>query len=266
MGTGAHRQARRQAGTLVSLQEARRLGAAAGRVRRDRRLAARQRGPKPLGRLEEQAPGGGGAPPARTRSPQSAADLPGAVKANLPATLAPQLATLATSVPASGEWSYEIKFDGYRLLARIEQGRARLFTRNGNDWTAKLKALAAAVETLGIQAAWLDGEIVVLNQDVTPDFNALQNAFDASRTDNIDYFLFDLPYLTGYDLRHVPLHARRALLKQLVEAKGIERVHFSADFTGDPASILASACALGLEGIIAKRLDAPYVSDRKSVV
>ena len=72
------------------------------------------------------------------------------------------------------------------MLARIEQGRARLFTRNGNDWTAKLKALAAAVETLDIQAAWLDGEIVVLNQDGTPDFNALQNAFDASRTDNID--------------------------------------------------------------------------------
>ena len=190
---------------------------------------------KPLGRLEERAPRGGVAPSARARSPQSAADLPGAVKANLPATLAPQLATLATSVPASGEWSYEIKFDGYRLLARIEQGRARLFTRNGNDWTAKLKALAAAVETLGIQAAWLDGEIVVLNQDGTPDFNALQNALDASRTDNIDYFLFDLPYLGGHDLRHVPLHARRALLKQLVEAKGIERVHFSTDFTGDPA-------------------------------
>jgi bifunctional non-homologous end joining protein LigD len=105
---------------------------------------------KPLGRLEERAPRGGVAPSARTRSPQSAATLPGAVKANLPATLAPQLATLATNVPASGEWSYEIKFDGYRLLARIEQGRARLFTRNGNDWTAKLKALAAAVETLGI--------------------------------------------------------------------------------------------------------------------
>ena len=217
---------------------------------------------KSLGRLEERAPRGGVAPSSRTRSPQSAADLPGAVKANLPATLAPQLATLATSVPASGEWSYEIKFDGYRLLARIEQGRARLFTRNGNDWTAKLKALAAAVETLGIQAAWLDGEIVVLNQDGTPDFNALQNAFDASRTDSVDYFLFDLLYLAGHDLRHVPLHARRALLKQLVEAKGIERVHFSADFNGDPATILASACALGLEGIIAKRVDAPYVSAR----
>jgi bifunctional non-homologous end joining protein LigD len=217
---------------------------------------------KPLRRLEERAPRGGVAPSARTRSSQSAADLPGAVKANLPATLAPQLATLATSVPASGEWSYEIKFDGYRLLARIEQGRARLFTRNGNDWTAKLKALAAAVETLGVQAAWLDGEIVVLNQEGTPDFNALQNAFDASRTDSIDYFLFDLLYLTGHDLRHVPLHARRALLKQLVEAKGIERVRFSGDFTGDPGSILASACGLGLEGIIAKRVDAPYVSAR----
>ena len=85
----------------------------------------------------------------------------------------------------------------------------------------------------------------MLNQNVTPDFNALQNAFDASRTDSIDYFLFDLLYLAGHDLRDVPLHARRALLKQLVEAKDIERVHFSADFTGDPGSILASACAWG---------------------
>ena len=169
------------------------------------------------------------------RAEQSAADLPGAVKANLPATLAPQLATLATSVPASGEWIYEIKFDGYRLLARIEQGRAAPLHPQRQRLDRQDEA--ARRGSRGPRhpgSAWLDGEIVVLNEDGMPDFNALQNAFDASRTDSIDYFLFDLPYLDGHDLRHVPLHARRALLKQLVEAKGIERVRFSADFDGRP--------------------------------
>ena len=217
---------------------------------------------KPLGLLEQREPRASGtaaAPPAQAASP---AELPGAVKAELPATLAPQLATLAKSVPSNGQWSYEVKFDGYRLLARIDKGRVRLYTRNGNDWTAKLKPLAAAVEGLSVRSGWLDGEIVVLNDDGTPNFNALQNAFDNARTDNIEYFLFDVPYLEGYDLRRVPLHARRALLRRLVDENGGGAVRFSADFHADPASMLQTARALKLEGIIAKRSDAPYVSDR----
>ena len=218
---------------------------------------------KPLGRIEEREPRGSVAAPAARAQPISHAELPGAAKAELPATLAPQLATLAKSVPSGGPWSYELKFDGYRLLARIdEKGRVKLFTRNGNDWTAKLKPLAAAVQALGVKQAWLDGEIVVLDDHGTPNFNALQNAFDAAGTDRVVYFLFDVPYFEGYDLRQVPLHARRALLKQLVEEKGGERVRFSADFRADPASLLQSAAALQLEGIIAKRTDSAYVSQR----
>ena len=129
---------------------------------------------KPLGLLEQRAPRGFVRPPAPSPDPLSPADLPGAVKAELPATLAPQLATLASSVPAQGPWHYELKFDGYRLLARVDEGRARLFTRNGNDWTHKMKPLAAAIEALGLQSAWLDGEIVVLGQQGTPDFHRLQ--------------------------------------------------------------------------------------------
>src|SRR5262249_39064121 len=119
-------------------------------------------------------------------------------------------------------------------------------------------------EALGLRSGWLDGEIVVLNDDGMPSFNALQNAFDAARTDAITYFLFDVPYADGHDLRQVPLAARRAWLRAQVEAHGGEHVRFSADFKADPASLLQSAARLGMEGIIAKRTDAPYVSDRTS--
>ncbi len=222
---------------------------------------------KPLGLVERREPHrNGAANPAPAASVaevvHSAADLPGAVKAALPAGLAPQLAALAKSVPARGEWSCELKFDGYRLLARIERGHARLFTRNGHDWTSKMTSLAAAVETLGLGSGWLDGEIVVLDDAGMPKFNGLQNAFDSAATETIQYFLFDLPYADGMDLRAVPLRQRRALLKRIVEAHPGDRLRFSADFPADPASLLKSAAALGLEGIIAKRADARYTSGR----
>ena len=221
---------------------------------------------RPLGRLEQREPkalaradNGAAGPAASVVSP---ADLPAAIKARLPATLAPQLATLAPSVPAHGDWVCEVKFDGYRLLARIEAGRVQLFTRNGNDWTDKLEPLAAALRGCGLESGWLDGEIVVLNARGLPDFNALQNAFESARVATIQYFVFDLPFLNGFDLRKSPLHARRALLRQLLETRANDTLCFSADFAADPASVLESARALGLEGIVAKRADSPYVSQR----
>ena len=216
---------------------------------------------KPLGLLEDRvaATGRRFARPAKRVSPQA---LPGAVKAALPAKLAPQLATLAKSVPSDGDWLYEIKFDGYRILARIDGGRVRLITRGGHDWTAKMVPLARAVEGLGLQSAWLDGEIVVLDEAGTPSFHALQNAFDSARSEGIQYFLFDAPYFGGYDLRTVPLRDRRSFLSQVLEGKTREAVRFSAEFPGDAESVLRSACELKLEGIIAKRADAPYVSAR----
>jgi bifunctional non-homologous end joining protein LigD len=219
---------------------------------------------KPLGRVEMREPRGAPAQATQaSNAPLEAADLPGAVEAPLPATLAPQLAVAVKSLPdGAGAWSYEIKFDGYRLLARIERGNVRLFTRHGHDWTSKLKPLAASIQAMRLGSAWLDGEIVVLDDAGKPHFNALQNAFDSARTGGIDYFVFDLPYFDGHDLRGVPLRQRRALLKQLVEARDGEHLRYSADFVADPASMLESARALGLEGIVAKRLDAPYVSRR----
>jgi bifunctional non-homologous end joining protein LigD len=220
---------------------------------------------KPLGLLEEREPRGGvvaGTPDEPAAA--SVAELPGAVKAPLPAALSPQLATVARTVPAGGGWIYELKLDGYRLLARLDRGRATLYTRNGHDWTDRMKPLAQSVQALGVRSGWLDGEIVVLDEHGMPSFNLLQNAFDAARTEAITYFLFDVPYADGHDLRQVPLAARRAWLRAQVEAHGSDNVRFSADFKADPASLLQSAARLGMEGIIAKRADAPYVSDRAS--
>ena len=203
------------------------------------------------------------AKPSRAKARAKVGDAPGLPPAApLPEKLSPQLATLATAVPATGEWLYEVKYDGYRVMARIENGEPRLITRGGHDWTAKLPGLATSLRGLGVQSGWLDGELVVLNDDGVPDFNALQNSFDRARTERIVYFLFDLPFLEGHDLRQLPLRQRREALAQLVEAGGDERIRFSANFEADPASILQSACRMKLEGVIAKRADAPYESRR----
>lgn len=181
----------------------------------------------------------------------------------MPTALEPQLATLADQVPAGGTWSFEIKFDGYRLMTRIEGGQAQLLTRGGHDWAARMPGLAGAVRRLGLDGSWLDGEIVVLGANGTPDFNLLQNAFDRRRAASITYFVFDAPFLQGEDLRPAPLAVRRAKLRAALDAAGTgEEVRFSENFPGDAASVLASACKMGLEGIMAKRADAPYTSAR----
>lgn len=188
--------------------------------------------------------------------------LAGAVEAPLPDSIAPQLATLATGIPATGTWTYEVKFDGYRVAARIEDGKPRLITRGGHDWSAKMPQLLAELEQMKLGTAWLDGEVVVLNAQGLPDFNALQKAFDGRSTAELVYFVFDLPYFEGYDLRALPLEQRRELLKAVVDDKGTAHVRFSVDFAAEPGAMLASACKMNLEGVIAKRADAPYVSRR----
>jgi bifunctional non-homologous end joining protein LigD len=185
-------------------------------------------------------------------------------KAPLPKTLAPQLATLASSAPTSGDWICEHKFDGYRLMARLARGRARLFTRGGLDWSSKLPHLVDELEALGIASAWLDGEIVLRTARAEQgDFNALQNAFDrGSGRQRIDYCLFDLPYFDGHDLRDTPLYARRELLRKLLEGTPAAHLQFSADLGGDAPRVMQAACERRFEGVMAKRRDAPYRSAR----
>ena len=214
----------------------------------------------------------GARPPARAPS-RTAADLPaGARKSALPATLAPQLATLAEGLPDNPlEWIFEVKFDGYRLMARVDGAHAKdiqLFTRNGNDWTSKLASLQQAIASLNLPSGWYDGEIAVPDKKGIPDFGALQACFESRRTDDIVLYLFDVPYLHGHDLRACPLEARRAALKRVLAAASpdglSDRVRFSEEFNADARSLLASACKLGLEGLIAKRRDSTYASRRAS--
>ncbi|MDQ6629880.1 MAG: DNA ligase D [Pseudomonadota bacterium] len=216
-------------------------------------------------------PASGKAAPAKARAGSAVAgDTPaplqlpaGAKPAVLPDTLVPQLATLVAQAPTDAGWLYEIKFDGYRLLARVDDDDVRLVTRNGNDWSSRMPGLVSAVRALGIGSGWLDGEIVVAGAHGTPDFNLLQNAFDSSRTDSIQYYVFDLPFHAGHDLRAVPLSERRALLRAVLEATPAqERIRFSQDFNTSPEELLHNACRMRLEGVIGKRADSVYASRR----
>jgi bifunctional non-homologous end joining protein LigD len=184
------------------------------------------------------------------------------VPGKAPDKLTPVLATLVDAPPPdAGDWIFEIKFDGYRMLARIDTKGVRLITRNGHDWTSKLPQLAKALARMKLKPGWLDGEIVMLGKNGNTSFQALQNAFDSSRTADMVYFLFDVPYYNGRDLRSEPLEKRRALLESLV-ANAPESIRFSAAFDAPPEELVASACKLGLEGMIGKRRSSTYSSKR----
>jgi bifunctional non-homologous end joining protein LigD len=218
---------------------------------------------RPVGAAPERAsaPARAGAPAAQASSGPPA----GARKAALPDALQPELATLVDELPKDPDnWIYEIKFDGYRMLTRAERGKVRLITRNGNDWTHKLPKLAQALQEMDLPDGWYDGEIIMPGERVPADFQALQGAFDSSRTGDIVYYLFDLPYCAGFDLRQVPLVERRAVLERIVARKPHDKVRFSAVFDAKPEDVVASACRLGLEGVIAKRRNCPYLTRRSS--
>ena len=188
--------------------------------------------------------------------------LPG-VAADLPAHLKPQLATLVDGVPHHApDWLYEMKFDGYRMVVRIEGDDVRLYTRNGHDWSAKLPHLVEAFRALPAKWAWVDGEIVMLDREGIPNFQALQNAFDGERTQDIVFYAFDLPFIGQRDLRQEPLTVRRALLQQLMDTTEDDHLRFSEALEAAPSDLVATACKMGLEGIMAKRLSSPYVSRR----
>lgn len=179
----------------------------------------------------------------------------------LPEKFTPQLATLMEKAPP-GEWLYEIKFDGYRILARIDDGEVRLLTRNGNDWTAKLPLHAKALADMKLDGSWLDGEMVVLNDKGFPDFQALQNAFEIGRSVDIIYYVFDAPFLQGVDQRELTVEDRRAALKKALGRKSRQLMRFSEAFTAKHQDIVESASALSLEGVIGKRAGSLYVSKR----
>jgi bifunctional non-homologous end joining protein LigD len=185
----------------------------------------------------------------------------GGVKAALPAMIEPMLATLTDRAPEGDEWLAEIKFDGYRALCRLQDGKAALYTRAGKDWTAKWKDIAGAAAALPAEEAWLDGEVVALDEQGNVSFQLLQNMAQAGS--RLAYYAFDLPYLNGYDLRGLPLAQRKELLRALLEkADPAGPVRYSEHLAGNVHEAFSHACMHGLEGIMVKLAGAPYAATR----
>lgn len=199
---------------------------------------------------------------ARAAAPPDPAKIPKAKKAAMPAIVEPELATLVPKAPTGARWLHEIKFDGYRLLARIDDGKVTLSTRGGLDWTKRFgPAVADALRDLPCKTALIDGEIVVENGSGASDFSALQAALSEGRKTGFQFYAFDLLYLDGWDLRDSPLAARKDALEGLL-AGAPEVLRYSAHFESDGDMVLRHACRLSLEGIVSKRRDAPYRSGR----
>lgn len=199
----------------------------------------------------------GSTKPARAGKGDGAADP-------LPAFVAPCLATLRSAAPDGPDWLHEVKFDGYRVQARIERGAVRLLTRSGLDWTATFGAdLVGALQALPCRSALIDGELVALREDGVSSFSALQAALSAGDTHHLVYFVFDLLHLDGHDLRGEPLLARRAALEDLLaRAQPSPFLRFSEHFEEPGSVILDHSCRMGLEGVVSKRAGAPYRSGR----
>ena len=172
------------------------------------------------------------------------------------------MATLVATPPSGDEWLHEIKYDGYRIGARVRKGRVTLYTRNGNDWTAAFPSIAAAVEKLGLDDALIDGEAAMVLPDGRTSFQAMQNASDPSRRGTLVYFVFDLLRLNGESLQGLPLAERKTRLKRLVGAKKTGPVRYSEHIHGGGDAFFAEACRAGLEGIVSKRGDEPYRAGR----
>lgn len=189
--------------------------------------------------------------------------LKGAKHAALPGFVEPCLATLADKAPDSTNWIHEIKFDGYRLQARLGRGKAKLLTRKGLDWTHKFKGIADAVAELDADSALIDGELVVEGDDGVTSFSLLQEELKSGPQDRLIYYVFDLLYLDGQDLRGLPLSERKEALAQLIKnAPKRTPLRFSESIAERGPVLLKHACQLGLEGIISKLADAPYRSGR----
>ena len=179
----------------------------------------------------------------------------------LPGWVAPQLATLVGAAPDGPDWVHEIKLDGYRVLARIERGRARLLTRNRQDWTERFPSVAEAAAALPVKEALLDGEIVALDRSGVSSFQALQQGAEETGGWSLAYVAFDLLFLDGRDLRPRPLVERKKALARLLRGRR-GRLRYSEHFDAPGPEVHRRACRMHLEGIVSKRKQAPYVAGR----
>jgi DNA ligase D-like protein (predicted ligase) len=182
----------------------------------------------------------------------------------LPEWVRPQLTELVDAAPDGPDWLHEIKFDGYRMHARLDRGAAKLLTRTGLDWTHKYPAIAAAVSSLGARQAYLDGELCGVLPDGITSFSMIQAASDAGNAAGLVFFLFDLLHLDGDDVRARPLVERKARLAELLTDVR-PPLHYSDHQTGQGPAFHERACAMSLEGIVSKGADAPYAPGNRGL-
>ena len=212
-------------------------------------------------------------PESDTRSvlqgPAELSSIEGAVKAEMPASLDPMLATLSTSVPSGTDWLYEVKWDGYRALCYIDSGKVRMLSRRGLNLNKQFASVAAALaQSVKADTAIIDGEVVALDENGAPSFQRLQNmtgfgtkpAIKGMAAPLLNFFAFDLIYLNGYDLRKAALIDRRNLLTSILLPSDI--VRYSEHFAGKGNELLQAVKAKGLEGIVAKQAQSRYESKR----
>jgi bifunctional non-homologous end joining protein LigD len=219
-----------------------------GRMVRARKLAKPVAVPKPVR---------GGAP-----KPRSAKSKGKHGKA-LPASIKPQLATLVDAAPEGDDWVFELKYDGVRLLCRCDGGDVRCISRNGIDWTHKVPPIVEALAKLDLSGAWVDGELIVTDPNGRSDFSLLQHMLEQGRLEELAYCAFDLLFYDGKDLRALPLSDRKTRLDAAfnkLPAKG--PIRLADQIHSDSADLLKRVCNQHLEGLVAKRIDSPYVGDR----
>ena len=182
--------------------------------------------------------------------------------AEMPDFVAPQLCTPVERPPPGEGWCHEIKFDGYRVQLRVEDGEATLKTRKGLDWTEKFGSIAK--EGSGLPDVLIDGEIVALDHNGAPSFSALQAALSDGNTNDLIFFAFDLLFAEGLDLGRLPLGERKSRLKELLSGrkKRSSQIRYVEHFVSGGDAVLQSACKLELEGVVSKKLDVPYRSGR----
>src|SRR5689334_10559401 len=182
----------------------------------------------------------------------------------LPEIFVPQLPTLVKSPPTGDEWLHEIKYDGYRIGARIEHGVVTLISRNGIDWTNNFPEIIAAIKGLPVKNALIDGEAAVLLPDGVTSFQALQGALKNRTRESLVYFVFDLLHVDGRDVTHEPLEQRKGMLARLVDRQSARDaiIRYSQHFIGDGSHVLNEACRMGLEGIVSKQRQSPYEPGR----
>jgi bifunctional non-homologous end joining protein LigD len=197
----------------------------------------------------------------KTPAAKELAKLPGARPGKPAKDFKPELATLASRVPPGEGWLHELKFDGYRILAHVGGPKVRLITRNDNDWTARFQIVADALAEYPLESTVFDGEVVALDDHGVSNFQKLQNSLKTGDDSSLVYYVFDAPYLNGYDLTEVPLIDRKAVLERTLRAVNPDNngiVRYSDHIVGHGDDVLHQACRTAMEGIVAKRADCAY--------